>query len=54
MHCRADASSAVMHVPYAGHAVPCSWLHFDDDKVAKVSQQQVLSSRPYLLFYQRF
>lgn len=33
---------------------PCgAWLHFDDDRVDKVSQQQVLTSRPYLLFYQR-
>lgn len=30
-----------------------SWLRFDDGNVFQVSQQMVLSDRPYLLFYQR-
>ena len=29
------------------------WLRFDDGNVMCVSQQAVLTSRPYLLFYQR-
>ena len=30
-----------------------SWLRFDDGQVSFVSQQAVLSDRPYLLVYQR-
>lgn len=31
----------------------CSWLRFDDGHVFQVKQQDVLTNRPYLLFYQR-
>lgn len=31
----------------------CSWLRFDDGNVFQVKQQEVLTNRPYLLFYQR-
>ena len=30
-----------------------TWLRFDDSNVFRVSQQVVLSDRPYLLFYSR-
>lgn len=30
-----------------------SWLRFDDGNVFQVKQQEVLTNRPYLLFYQR-
>lgn len=30
-----------------------TWLRFDDSHVFRVSQQAVLSDRPYLLFYSR-
>ena len=32
---------------------PDRWLRFDDGNVSEVSQQAVLTDRPYLLFYQR-
>lgn len=42
---------SVASLDHAGNS--CSWLRFDDGNVFQVKQQDVLTNRPYLLFYQR-